>query len=372
MQIEIYEMHANGATVQITLEAICDRFSSLLWDIEYYQCGQFEIYIAANAQNLSIFQMGRIVGRDDDRQHYGIIETVALATDAENGDYLTVTGRFLMSLLSRRIIYPTLSFSTMTTYSDIVRTAVLQNGMQSGNRLLPGLQLGTVSGSCWEQTARLQVSYDNLMEWVYKICEITRGTANIRLVETAANSGFYTMQLELSEGTDRSILQEHNPHMVFSDTYNNLLRFDYAVNAAAQMNAAYVFGAGESTDRKHTLYYNGTEPSQLNRYEVYVDAKDLAQETQNEAGETVPIPDADYFGLLEERGAENLVPVSEACESTIATDSLQYQYNKDYFVGDYMTVEHTRFGLQQPKIQLVGMIESFDQNGRGLTPTFKV
>lgn len=216
MQIEIYEMHANGATVQITLEAICDRFSSLLWDIEYYQCGQFEIYIAANAQNLSIFQLGRIVGRDDDRQHYGIIEKVSLETDAENGDYLTVTGRFLMSLLSRRIIYPTLSFSTMTTYSDMVRTAVLQNGMQSGNRLLPGLQLGTVSGSCWEQTARLQVSYDNLMERVYKICEITRGTANIRLVETAANSGFYTMQLELSEGTDRSILQEHqSPHGFF-------------------------------------------------------------------------------------------------------------------------------------------------------------
>ncbi|MDO4157217.1 MAG: siphovirus ReqiPepy6 Gp37-like family protein [Oscillospiraceae bacterium] len=372
MQLEIYELQANGATVQIILEAICDSFCSLLWDVEYYQCGQFEIYIAANVQNLSIFQRGRIVGRDDDRQHYGIIETVSLETDAENGDYLTITGRFLMSLLSRRIIYPALSFSTMTTYRDIVQTAVLQNGMQSGNRLLPGLQLGAVSGSCWEQTARLQVSYDNLMDWIYKICEITGGTANIRLVETAGNSGFYTMQLELSDGTDRSILQENNPHMVFSDGYNNLLRFDYAVNAAVQTNAAYVFGAGEGADRKHTLYYNGTEPSQLHRYEVYVDAKDIAQETQNEAGETILIPDADYFGLLEERGTENLVPVSEACESTIATDSLQYQYNKDYFVGDYMTVEHTCFGLQQPKIQLVGMIESFDQNGRGLTPTFKV
>ncbi|MEE0187159.1 MAG: hypothetical protein U0I40_12075 [Oscillospiraceae bacterium] len=36
-----------------------------------------------------------------------------------------------------------------------------------------------------------------------------------------------------------------------------------------------------------------------------------------------------------------------------------------------MTVEHTRFGLIQPKIQLIGMIESFDQNSRSLTPTFK-
>ncbi len=42
-----------------------------------------------------------------------------------------------------------------------------------------------------------------------------------------------------------------------------------------------------------------------------------------------------------------------------------------YYVGDYVTVEHKRFGMLQPKIQLIGMIEAFDQNGRSLTPTFK-
>ena len=51
--------------------------------------------------------------------------------------------------------------------------------------------------------------------------------------------------------------------------------------------------------------------------------------------------------------------------------STQYQYNKDYFVGDYVTVEQKRFGLIQTKIQLIGMVESFDQNVRRLTPTFK-
>jgi len=32
---------------------------------------------------------------------------------------------------------------------------------------------------------------------------------------------------------------------------------------------------------------------------------------------------------------------------------------------------HHKFGIRQNKIQLVGMIESFDRNGRNLTPTFK-
>lgn len=106
MQIEVYKIDAEEDSLTITLEAICDTFSSLLWDIEYYQCGKFEVYITANPQNIDIFQTGRIVGRDDDSLHFGLIESVHIDTDLENGDYLTVSGRFLMCLLERRIIYP--------------------------------------------------------------------------------------------------------------------------------------------------------------------------------------------------------------------------------------------------------------------------
>lgn len=370
MQIEVYEMNPTESGVTITLTAVCDSFSSLLWDVQYYGCGNFEVYIAANARNLGIFQTGRIIGRDDDKQHYGIIESVTLETDAENGDYLTVTGRFLMSLLSRRIIYPTLSFSTLTSYADMVRLAVYRNCMQSGNRLIPGLRYGNTVGACWEQKSRLQVSYENLMDWIFKVCEIIGGTANIRLQETATGNGVYTMMLDLSQGTDRSILQEDNAHIVFSDLYCNLLTFGYSMDLSVQKNAAYVLGCGEGSERKQALCYHGDEPALLDRYEVYVDAKDVSNETQ-ENGETVQISDEDYIGLLVEKGAENLIPITEISESTIAADVRQYQYNKDYFVGDYVTVENERFGLIQPKIQLVGMIESYDQNGRSLTPTFK-
>ena len=153
MQIEVYDMSATESGVQISLMAVCDSFSSLLWDVQYYGCGSFEIYIAATPQNIATFQPGRIVGRDDDKQHYGIIETIKLETDAENGDYLTVTGRFLMSLLSRRIIYPTLSFTSLTSCAEIIRQTVYFNAMKSGNRQIPSLRQGTVTGSCWEQKA---------------------------------------------------------------------------------------------------------------------------------------------------------------------------------------------------------------------------
>ena len=203
MQIEVYRMTAEDDTLTIALEAVCDSFSSLLWDIEYNSCGCFEVYIAANPENINIFQTGRIVGRDDDNQHFGIIESVQINTDAENGDYLTVKGRFLMCLLERRIINPTLSITADTTYSDIVRTAVTANAIRNDNRRIPGLSLGTVAGTCWEQTATLQVSYANLMEWMYTICEKIGGTANIRLVKEVGETYKMVLDAELQVRCDR-------------------------------------------------------------------------------------------------------------------------------------------------------------------------
>ena len=368
MQIEIYNMIPVGENISISLEAVCDSFSSLLWDIEYYKCGAFEVYIAASPRNIEIFQTGRIVGRDDDREHFGLIESVELETDAEDGDYLIIKGRFLMCLLERRIIYPTLNFTSQTSYGTIVQKAVENNALISGNRLIPGLKLGEIQGTCWSQTTKLQVSYENLMEWVYTICEKIGGTANIRLSKT--NNEQYKMIFELSQGTDRSILQEINPHIIFSDRYNNLLSFTYFTDTSVKKNYAYVLGKGEGEKRKRTIYFEGSEPSSLDRYEVYVDAKDISDEEQVD-NETRPLSDAEYSELLKEKGKQNLVPTKTKSESQIAVQSTQFQYGVDYFVGDFVTVEHHRFGIRQNKIQLVGMIESFDHNGRNLTPTFK-
>lgn len=368
MQIEIYNMIPVGENISISLEAVCDSFSSLLWDIEYYKCGAFEVYIAASPRNIEIFQTGRIVGRDDDKEHFGLIESVELETDAEDGDYLIVKGRFLMCLLGRRIIYPTLNFTSQTSYGAIVQKAVESNALTSGNRLIPGLKLGEIQGACWSQTTKLQVSYENLMEWIYTICEKIGGTANIRLSKIAEEQ--YEMIFELSQGSDRSILQEINPHIIFSDRYNNLLSFTYFTDTSVKKNYAYVLGKGEGEKRKRTTYFEGTEPSSLDRYEVYIDAKDISDEEQ-ENGETKPLSEKEYSELLKEKGKQNLVPTKTKSESQIAVQSTQFQYGVDYFVGDFVTVEHQRFGIRQNKIQLVGMIESFDRNGRNLTPTFK-
>ena len=151
-----------------------------------------------------------------------------------------------------------------------------------------------------------------------------------------------------------------------SDTYNNLLSFSYATDTSVEKNFAYVFGEGEGSTRTYTTYCEGNEPTNLARHEIYVDAKDVSSSSEEE------ISNAEYLELLKEQGKENLVSPTIASEFEVAVQSMQFQYNQDYFVGDYVTVEHHRFELKENKIQLVGMIESFDSNGRKLTPTFKI
>ena len=39
-----------------------------------------------------------------------------------------------------------------------------------------------------------------------------------------------SLKYDLFEGTDRNILQDTNPHIVFSNSYNNLLSFFYVAD----------------------------------------------------------------------------------------------------------------------------------------------
>ena len=179
---------------------------------------------------------------------------------------------------------------------------------------------------------------------MYTICEKIGGTANIRLVKASGEE--YRMVFDLSEGTDRSVMQEENPHIVFSDAYSNLLSFSYAEDIAIQRNFAYIYGQGKGADRKNTTYCVGEEPAYLDRYELYVDADDIAEEQQID-GETVPIPEDEYIALLQNRGSEKLVLPKTASESEIAAHNTQYVYNKDYGDRFHHRSDHRNNGQKQ-------------------------
>ena len=71
----------------------------------------------------------------------------------------------------------------------------------------------------------------------------------------------------------------------------------------------------------------------------------IFSDEEQENGETKPLSEKEYSELLKEKGKQNLVPTKTKSESQIAVQSTQFQYGVDYFVGDFVTVEHHRFGI---------------------------
>lgn len=73
--------------------------------------------------------------------------------------------------------------------------------------------------------------------------------------------------------------------------------------------------------------------------------------------------DEEYIATLIARGEEKLAdcPITEQFEATIRTVGSQYEYLKDYKIGDIVTVQDDRLGISID-VRIVKVEQSFSDN----------
>lgn len=107
---------------------------------------------------------------------------------------------------------------------------------------------------------------------------------------------------------------------------------------------------GNSGTGTFTAGEAGSEVSSgLDRYELYVDARDIQNTKTDDTGTQTTIPDAEYNSMLSTRGLSKLAEckLSESFEATIRTDELAgFVFDKDYFLGDTITVYDNRLKVK--------------------------
>lgn len=331
--------------------ALIDNAASVIWVDRYYDTGDFEIYIPASLKNLSILQEEYYVKRMDSDM-IGIIEKINLKTDIENGDYLTVSGRDLKSILERRIIWnqSNLSGKVEMILRQLINENLISPAMAA--RKISGVKLGSIKG--FTETAEFQVTGDNLLDKVIELCKAAEIGWKVTLNEEAQ------IIIEFYRGTNRSYSQSANPYVVFSPTFDNLLTTETQQDITTYKNAALVAGEGEGTARKTVAL--GTA-SGMSRRELFIDARDISS---NE-GEITSIQ---YTELLKQRGNEKLAAaVKTLGVSGTAETALTYKLNEDYFLGDTVAVEN-EYGTKANS-KILEVIECEDQNGISIIPTFE-
>lgn len=331
---------------------VIDTFKSVIWTTRYYEAGDFELYIPATQKMIDLFKRDYYVVRDDDTTQAMIIQNIQITTDVEEGNYLIITGKSLKSILGRRIVWRQTIINGRVESG--IRTLVNKNAINPDEpeRKIDNLILGAELGLT--DKMKSQYTGDNLEETIQGICKTYKIGYDIMLDLDEKQFIFI-----LYKGADRSYNQTANPYVVFSNDYENLLRTDYKTNSDDYKNVAKIAGEGEGNARKTTSVGAATG---LNRYEMWVDARDLST---NE-GE---VDELTYLSLLAEQGWAALAEttISEDMEGEVESNHT-YKLNEDYFLGDVVEVVNEYGIAMTPRVTEV--IESEDDTGHYTIPTF--
>lgn len=357
---DVYVLNQN-----FELQGVIDEYVSLIWRPSYSDIGDFELYLGASDKVIGLLRQNMYLVRSSDisvdngiatYEKVMIIKNLQLITDAENGDFLTVTGRELKFLLHQRIVWKQTNLTG--TAENAIRRLVTENAISptDTNRVIPNLVLGVSAGLT--DTIEKQVTGEYVDKVITEIC-------------TAYNYGwdmFITnnkLVLVVYAGTDRSYNQTVNPYVVFSNEFENLYNSDYQLTTEEYANTTLIGGEGEGLDRIYTAV--GATNSGLGRYETFTDARDISQNKDSEEEITLEA----YYKLLAERGLENLATLAytEGFSGEVLSD-VAFKYGEDFFIGDIVTVIN-EYGIKQ-NVRVLSAIESEDESGVKLLPRFNI
>lgn len=361
--MELYILDKSFKTV-----AVIDQYSSLIWTRRYWDVGDFEIYLPADSSLLEYLQIGFYVFRED-CECVMIIEHIEIKTDAENGNYFTISGRSAENILSYRVVANAGDFAADTPSALCCFLINLEaKGMAAkyADREIDIIKdtygIDQEKSKYWN-TFR----YQNLLDAIFSLCK--QYEFSFKFMLTDEKDGF---DFVCYKGIDRTLGQTENPPVIFSPKYYNLINSQYVLDAENDETMAFIAGEGEGADRSviwtHKTWNSADEhnfPKQLDRREIFVDARDLRMKKDDG---TYCTP-AEYGILLRQRGKEKLFEtgIIEGLSGEVDT-TLQFIYRRDWDLGDLVSVEN-EYGMTATA-RILEVIEVDDESGYKVTPTF--
>lgn len=306
------------------------------WRRRYSRCGTMELHCPFNP----FLQADNIIVKGTEA---AIIESIERTYTAEEGDMLTVLGRFTTAYLARRIIWGQALYTNTREYVMKALVAAHDRGLGITPAALQGFP-GMID---------YQRSYGNILEEESEIAE-------------DAKLGFYLSHPDLTfyvyAGLDRTAGQTINPQAVFDDGVDSVISSVYYLDTLEYSNVALVGGQGEGADRLFVTVGNAAGRA---RRELFVDARDIGPGTAEN-----PVTTEQQLAALATRGAAKL---SEAARSESLTHVINpYEplvYRQDYNLGDVVTLISRRWGLTVD-MRITEVNEIYEESGFRIEPTF--
>lgn len=326
-------------TRDLELIGIIDFFSSLRWRRKYYEAGEFELHIPLNSQTEKYLKKDNLIIRDDAIE-VGIIESFTINDAGDDGVEVIIYGRFLSSILDRRIIKSKINFSGK----------ILLGERKILNEMTPFSKLLISEATLDSDSVVFQVSYKNVYEYLVTLAKISSIAHRIS-VDIPNKKMIY----ENYQGLDRTETQSINPRYEFSEDKSNIDVADYTYSAKTEKNYVLVGGQGEDKNRIMVEVTSGNNKD-FDLREIFVDAK-----SENQGDLTL----AQYKETLKTKGSEKLVESTETLEVTVYADD----YKKLWDLGDIVNIKKESWGIVM-KQRITEIEETIENNNQKIFATF--
>lgn len=368
---------------------LVNKYIALMWTSKTSEVGDFELQCPIIEENVTLLKEENLIWIGGDE--VGVIETIQNSIDGRKE--MKIQGRFIESWMDRRIIKG--SYSQTAKTSTHIRNLIFDQAISPGDskRKLPFLSLDDQQDPLGEESS-FSTSYTNLLETCQSLAQVDSLMLKIR-----ANVPAKLLKVLVQKGVDRSIEQNINTPVILSTELGDILKSDYLLDLSSWDNMALIAGAGEGDKRKFEEI--NSELTGLARRELFVDARDIQDYeewpatirttvfsledgktqitiettktnpntgekttttiTKNGDGTETPgvtieettvqvaFSDTVYSGMLRERGKAKLLenPKIQSFDADIRTFGTRvYEYGKDYFLGDRITMQDQQLGVQ--------------------------
>lgn len=324
---------------ELNLLGIVDYFISLRWRRKYFEAGEFEIVLPVNDYMMQFIDTDVIVMRNNYTEA-GIIETIEFSDNGANEE-ATISGRFLTSLLSRRIVKSKINFSGNT----IEGMNTIVNAMTP---LTEQWETETVTMS--SPHIDFQVTYKNVYDYLCKLSEYSN--IGIRIVPNIDSKVY---MFEAWKGLDRTSGQTENEEYSFSDDNYNIEQGKLVKSEKTKANYIFVGGTGEEDNRVLVTVDAGKTGFDL--YEVFSDQKSLSNKD---------LSDSVYRAKLKSIGEGKL---SDGTFQLEVTALVQQDYKVKWDLGDVVNIKKEKWGVYTT-YRIIEVEETIEDGKKTIYPTF--
>ncbi|MFJ7919979.1 siphovirus ReqiPepy6 Gp37-like family protein [Lysinibacillus fusiformis] len=316
-----------------------DRYSSAQIGISWSGIGELELQINRYLQHADKLVKGNIIFPYNRLDQAYIIRHREIELD-ENGkqtENWSIKALSLKTFTSQRLIYPaagktheSVSGNVETVMRHFVNTQMINPSDPA--RIFPRLVLGANQnkGPAIEENSR----YDSLSEKLTELSELHGLGWNIEL--DLKNKRF---EFVVKEGRNLVANQTGLPQVIFSTEFETIESLEYTESDLDYKNFAVVAGQGEGIERR---IISIGDAAGADRYEMFVDARDVSEEDD----EGNPRPVEKVVADLNKRGNEKMSEHAQEIylSGQILTTS-RLIFEKDYSVGDMVTVRDKGWGV---------------------------